>query len=402
MAIYHLSAKIISRKAGRSSTAAAAYRAGEKIVDERTGEIHDYGKKRGIDHAELVMPSGTDWRPTRAELWNVVEAKNKRADAQVAREFVIALPDEISPAQRQRLALDFAREIADRYGVAADVAIHRPDRSGDQRNHHAHILTSTNRVEDRGFGNKARELDLVAHNMGGNVGQANAIDHLRERWADLANAALERAGQAARIDHRSHADAGIEAEPGQHLGPQIVNMERRQQRRSRVRAERERGQVERQRLDQVERAHLVEAEADEQRAAIQLEALLADQRREREQKAKPAPVIDAGRVQALHKLAANAVGAAATLGERGVAALERAGGNPAAVDWRQVEAEALREAMAENGQEAPDVARALAQHSPLRADPASHAEIRAQIEREGPALSAAYERRREGGYDYDE
>ena len=76
MAIFHLSAKIISRKAGRSSTGAAAYRAGEQVIDERTGEVHDYSRKRGVEHAEIVMPSATDWRPTRAELWNAAELKN--------------------------------------------------------------------------------------------------------------------------------------------------------------------------------------------------------------------------------------------------------------------------------------------------------------------------------------
>jgi propanediol dehydratase small subunit len=109
MAIYHLSAKIISRKAGRSSTAAAAYRAGVEIVDERTGEIYDYRRKGGVEHAEIVIPSASDWEPTRAELWNVAELKNKRQDAQVAREFIVALPDELDPAGRQRLAVDFAR-----------------------------------------------------------------------------------------------------------------------------------------------------------------------------------------------------------------------------------------------------------------------------------------------------
>ena len=108
MAIYHLSAQIISRKAGRSSTAAAAYRAGERIVDERTGEIHDFARKGGVSHSEIVMPSGSDWAPTRAELWNAVEAKNKRADSQVAREFLVALPDELNESQRRELAMAFA------------------------------------------------------------------------------------------------------------------------------------------------------------------------------------------------------------------------------------------------------------------------------------------------------
>ena len=226
MAIFHLSAKIISRKAGRSSTGAAAYRAGEQVIDERTGEVHDCSRKRGVEHAEIVMPSATDWRPTRAEIWNAAELKNKRADAQVAREFVIALPDELSPEDRKRLALDFAHEIADRYSVAADVAIHAPSRDGDNRNHHAHILTTTNRVEGSKLGNKARELDHVAHTMSKH-GQANEIDWLRERWAGMANASLERNGHAERIDHRSHADRGLDAEPTRHLGPTATAIERR-------------------------------------------------------------------------------------------------------------------------------------------------------------------------------
>jgi hypothetical protein len=224
MAIYHLSAKLISRKDGRSSTAAAAYRAGERIVDERTGEIHDYTQKRGIDHAELVMPSSAgDWRPTRAELWNAVERKNKRADAQVAREFELALPIELSAAERQQLAVTFAREVADRYGVAADVAIHHQD----GENPHAHILTSTNRIEGQQLGNKARELDLVAHNMGGKIGQKNEVDHLRESWERHVNLALEKAGHTARIDHRTLEAQGIERIPQIHIGAKVAEMEAR-------------------------------------------------------------------------------------------------------------------------------------------------------------------------------
>ena len=228
MAIYHLSAKIISRKTGRSATAAAAYRAGEAITDQRTGEVHDYTQKRGVEHAEIILPSGVNWTPERAELWNAVEAKNKRQDAQVAREFVVALPDELDGDQRRQLALVFARHIADTYRVAADLAIHAPGREGDHRNHHAHILTSTNTLNPDGtLGNKARALDLVAHNMGGGVGTANAIDTLRQTWADLANNALERAGYTERIDHRSLEAQGIDRAPTQHLGPTVSGMERR-------------------------------------------------------------------------------------------------------------------------------------------------------------------------------
>ena len=235
MAIYHLSAQIISRKSGRSSTAAAAYRAGVEITDQRTGEVHDYTRKRGIESADIVMPSGSTWSPTRVELWNTVEAKNKRADAQVAREFLVALPDELDAGQRRRLAVDFAQELADRYGIAADVAIHAPGKEGDQRNHHAHILTTTNRVEGDGFGNKVRELDLVAHNMGGGVGKANEIDRIRARWAELANERLREHGHEARIDHRTLEAQGIDREPTQHLGPTATAIERRTGQASRKR-----------------------------------------------------------------------------------------------------------------------------------------------------------------------
>ena len=146
----------------------------------------------------------------------------------MAREFVVALPDELDDGQRRQLAINLARHIADTYRVAADLAIHAPGREGDHRNHHAHILTSTNTLNQDGtFGNKARALDLVAHNMGGGVGTANEIDKLRQTWADLANTALERAGRAERIDHRSLEVQGIDRAPTQHMGPAVSGIVRR-------------------------------------------------------------------------------------------------------------------------------------------------------------------------------
>lgn len=225
MAIFHLSVNLISRKAGRSSTAAAAYRAAERIEDERTGEIHDYRRRSGVESAELVLPSGVEWQPQRAEFWNAVETKNKRADAQVAREFVVALPAELDAGERRDLAVQFARVIADRYQVGADVAIHGPGR-GDDRNHHAHILTTTNRVEISGrLGNKVRELDGIAASRAGEG--PNAIEQLRSTWADLTNQALEKAGSPARVDHRTLADQGIDRAPTVHLGPASFGYERR-------------------------------------------------------------------------------------------------------------------------------------------------------------------------------
>ena len=160
MAVYHFSAKTVSRSAGRSSTAAAAYRAAERIVDERTGEIHDYTRKGGVVDSQVILPGGGTM--ARAELWNSVEAKHKRSDATVAREFVVALPAELEGDQRQDLARSYARELADRYGVAVDINVHAPGKDGDQRNHHAHILMSACYVSAQGeLGKKAVELDPI-------------------------------------------------------------------------------------------------------------------------------------------------------------------------------------------------------------------------------------------------
>lgn len=223
MAVYHFSAKTVSRSAGRSSTAAAAYRAAERIVDERTGEIHDYTRKNGVVASEVILPGGGTMN--RADLWNKVEAHHKRGDATVAREFVVALPAELDGDQRQDLARRYARELADRYGVAVDVNVHAPGKEGDQRNHHAHILMSACYVSAQGeLGKKAVELDPIHCQR---HGLANVVEVERERWEQLANQALEKAGQEARIDHRSLEAQGItDRMPGVHLGPTATAIER--------------------------------------------------------------------------------------------------------------------------------------------------------------------------------
>lgn len=155
MAIFHLSVKTISRSAGRTATAAAAYRAGVEITDERTGDVHDYRRKGGIESAELVLPAeAPEWASDRNAVWNAAEQAETRRNSTVAREFEIALPSELSAIERQRLARDFAREIVDRHGCVADVCIHAPDRGGDNRNHHAHILLTTRRLKPSGFTEK--------------------------------------------------------------------------------------------------------------------------------------------------------------------------------------------------------------------------------------------------------
>jgi ATP-dependent exoDNAse (exonuclease V) alpha subunit len=221
VAIYHLSVKPISRSKGRSATAAAAYRAGCRIVDERTGEIHNYERKQGVEHAEIVLPRGApEWAKDRERLWNAAEQAERRKDACVAREFEVALPAELSPEDRRILVLNFARELANREGCGVDVAIHAPNKDGDQRNHHAHIMRTTRKIETDGLGHK-----LDTEKAGRN--RLADLDAFRERWAVLVNEHLKARGIHEQVDHRSLELQGIQREATQHLGPAAVGYERR-------------------------------------------------------------------------------------------------------------------------------------------------------------------------------
>jgi hypothetical protein len=243
MAIYHFSVKVISRGAGRSATGAVAYRAGDYIHDERTGLDFDYSHKAGVLHAELILPGGGS--AERAEFWNALELHHKRQDAILAREIEVALPSELSAEHRQDLAVGFARELADRYGVAADVALHAPRPIGDadmkrnpgqyhevdpelgrhNGNWHAHILLSACHVSPQGeLGRKAVELDPI-HCQRHRI--ENLAERERARWAELANRALEQADHAPQLDPRSHAERGLAHEPTRHLGPAAAGYERR-------------------------------------------------------------------------------------------------------------------------------------------------------------------------------
>ncbi|WP_280120291.1 MobQ family relaxase [Sangeribacter muris] len=226
MASYHCSIKPVSRGNGRSSTAAAAYRAGVCIADERTGEVHDYTRKKGVDYTELVLPEGVSFN--REQLWNAAENAEKRKDARVAREFELALPAELTPKQRRELATNFAKNLVDRYGVAADVAIHEPSRKGDQRNHHAHILITTRKISVQGLGEKTDlEREDKALRAQGKPSCRKQIEALRADWATRCNRTLERAGHEARVSHKSLEAQGINREPTSHLGPVATAMERR-------------------------------------------------------------------------------------------------------------------------------------------------------------------------------
>jgi len=220
MAIMHCQAKAISRSQGRSATAAAAYRAAEKITDERTGEIHDYGKKTGVVGQRIMLPDNA--KIDRSTLWNLAEQSEARKDAKVAREWELALPAELNAKERGALALAFGAYLVKRYGVAADITLHGPNAKGDQRNHHAHILTTTRAYDAKTgtLGEKTRSLDCP-RTSGQEVAQA------RQFWAALCNEMLKQTGKEARIDCRTLEAQGIDRPATSHLGPAVTAMERR-------------------------------------------------------------------------------------------------------------------------------------------------------------------------------
>jgi hypothetical protein len=288
LASYHFSVQVVSRGGGRSSVACAAYRAAQKLTCERDGLVHDYTRKQGVLHSEIALPEHAPERwLDRSTLWNEVEATERRADAQLARETVFAVPHELSREQQVEFCREAVRELYVSRGMVCDWAMH--DADGDGHNVHCHVLSSLRSCDESGFlaksvnvytvrnadgeerkaataefrelrehgwekvykyrlGNEYREL--TASQADGWDGckrvSKNAVQEARylndwnnpgnvERWraefCDLQNAALERAGSAARVDHRSYEARGIDREPTVHEGPAVRAMESRERER---------------------------------------------------------------------------------------------------------------------------------------------------------------------------
>lgn len=233
MAIYHLSIKPISRGGGRSATAASAYRAAELVHDHTTGETFDYTRKQGVDYTEIVLPTEAvkqdiNWARDRSALWNAAEQAENRSNSRVAREYEVALPHEMSPGQRVELVRAFSQGLADRYGVAVDIAIHAPHRHGDERNHHAHLMTTTRKIEAAGLGAKTEIEWSDGNRRKAGLGPAKEeISLIRGQWAEITNQRLKELSLEIRIDHRSLRTQGLEREPTSHLGPAVSGMERR-------------------------------------------------------------------------------------------------------------------------------------------------------------------------------
>ncbi len=224
MAIFHCSLRVFSRAEGHSAVAAAAYRAGMELRDERRGFTHRYQHRKGVVKSFILAPpTAPENTYNRAQLWNAAETAETRKNSRVAREIILALPHELTPAAREAVVRDMAQWLVNRYHVAVDTALHRPvDGDGhDKRNHHAHLLFTTREVTKDGMGKKTRVLDDKEKGP-------QEIELIRSVWETLANDALERAGFSdAKIDRRTLEDQGIDRIPQVHIGPESKAIEER-------------------------------------------------------------------------------------------------------------------------------------------------------------------------------
>lgn len=244
IAIYHCSIKIISRSKGKSAVAAAAYRSGEKLTNNYDGTTHDFTRKSGIVHTEILLPDNAPREyADRSTLWNAVEAVEKSKNAQLSREIEIALPNELSEAECIELAREFARKTFVDKGMCADVCIHNPNR--EQKNIHAHImLTMRPFNEDRTWGDKQRKEYLLDEN-GNKIydkrkrtykcrtvqttdwNSREKAEEWRTEWENFINSALAEKGIIEKVDHRSFERQGKIEKPTVHMGVAATQMERK-------------------------------------------------------------------------------------------------------------------------------------------------------------------------------
>ena len=257
MTIVHIATKAISRKAGQSAVACAAYRSGDVLDDAKYGKTHDYGKKSGVMSSDIVLPfalKALGVSVDREMLWNLAEAAESRSDSRVAREWLINLPHELSESERYELAIKFAQKLVDDMDVIADVCIHRPvmklpfdpdakpsskrlregEENPDPRNFHAHIMVTTraplvgpnktlafdsNLKTPFEWSNKKRKAKGLPSSM-------QEIKRIREMWVDTANKVLAQ-HHLPLMDARSYQDQGLDQQPTIKMGVEATAMERR-------------------------------------------------------------------------------------------------------------------------------------------------------------------------------
>ena len=241
MAIYHLCIKIISRGKGKSAVAASAYRSGEKIKNEYDGIVHDFTRKGGIAHTEILLPQNAPQEFSgRGTLWNSVEKIEKSKNSQLAREIEVALPKELDREKQIELVREYVKENFVKVGMCADIALH----DKNDGNPHCHILLTMRPLnEDKTWGAKSKKEYILDENgekvklKNGNykTRKINTVDwneqdkaeEWRKTWADITNKYLEENSIQEKVDHRSYQRQGIEEIPTIHLGVSASQMEKK-------------------------------------------------------------------------------------------------------------------------------------------------------------------------------
>lgn len=229
MAIFHLNESNISRSDGRSAVACAAYRACEKLEDQTYGKTQDYTRKKGLEYKSIYAPEHTNEKLLdRQTLWNEVEKKEFNANgsmkenARLAKEYICALPHELTDRERIKIVDDFCKDFVKKHNVIVDACIHAPHDNDDEtnnKNYHVHIMFTTRLVTEKGdLGKKQRTFNDKGPDI---------LKDSRATFANFVNAALEKAGHAARVDHRSYKEQGLELEATQHEGPEVTQLRRK-------------------------------------------------------------------------------------------------------------------------------------------------------------------------------
>ncbi|MGR5591204.1 conjugal transfer protein TraA [Lachnospiraceae bacterium] len=241
MAIYHLCIKIISRGKGKSAVAASAYRSGEKIKNEYDGIVHDFTRKGGIAHTEILLPQNAPQEfSDRGTLWNSVEKIEKSKNSQLAREIEVALPKELDREKQINLVREYVKENFVKVGMCADIALH----DKNDGNPHCHILLTMRPLnEDTTWGAKSKKEYILDENgekvklKNGNYktrkinttdwNEQDKAEEWRKAWADITNKYLEENSIQDKVDHRSYQRQGIEQIPTIHLGVSATQMEKK-------------------------------------------------------------------------------------------------------------------------------------------------------------------------------
>ena len=278
IAIYHCSIKIISRGKGKSAVGAAAYRSGQKLTNEYDGLTHDYTRKGGVVHKEILLPEHAPQEyADRSTLWNAVEKVEKARNSQLAREIEISLPNELSRAENIELARRFVQQSFVDKGMCADICVHDPDK--EQQNIHAHIMLTIRPFnEDGTWGDKQRKeyiLDAAGNKIYDKKKRTykcrtvqttdwndkTKAEEWRAAWADFLNAELAAHGIAEKVDHRSFERQGKLEQPTIHMGVSATQMERKGIRT-------EKGDINRRIREQNAELHRLQAELERVNAAI--------------------------------------------------------------------------------------------------------------------------------------